>query len=68
MDEGIVEGGEDVGNAKHELALGDLRTKGGGLLGRGNLLGLGGLRTSRGPSVHPSHSSGLHALRLCICV
>lgn len=32
MDEGVVEGGEDVGNTENELALSDLGTEGDGVL------------------------------------
>jgi hypothetical protein len=39
VNEGIVEGGEDVGNAEDELAFTDLRTEGDSLLDGGRLLG-----------------------------
>lgn len=48
MDEGVVEGGEDVGNAKDEFTFTDLGTKGnvfGGLLGS-STLGLNGWMVS----------------------
>lgn len=41
VDEGIVEGGEDTGNAEDELALADLGTQGDVLLGGTDGLGLG---------------------------
>jgi hypothetical protein len=39
MDEGIVERGEDMGNAKDKLALTDLWSEGNGFLRSGGLLG-----------------------------
>jgi hypothetical protein len=39
VNEGIVEGGEDVGFAEDELAFADLRTEGDSLLNGGRLLG-----------------------------
>jgi hypothetical protein len=39
VNEGIVEGGEDVSNAEDEFAFADLRTEGDSILNGGSLLG-----------------------------
>ena len=52
MDEGVVEGGEDVRDAENELALSNLRTEGSGLLGH-DLLLLGGLHPESRQPIHP---------------
>lgn len=48
MDEGVVEGGVDVGNTEDELALVDLGAERDGVFGGGDLGLLGGLQV-----VHP---------------
>ena len=52
MDEGVVEGGEDVGNTEDFLALSDLGTERDGLFLRGLDL-LGGLHPKFRQSIHP---------------
>ena len=52
MDEGIIEGGVNVSDTEHELALSNLGTEGDGLL-LGDLDLLGGLHPDPRQSIHP---------------